>query len=386
MLKRTACIIIMFMTVLLTGCWNNRPITELAVVAGIGIDKAPDGNIEVTVQIISPSKSGGMQPSSGSSQSGSSTVTISSEGATTFDATRNLIPMLSKKAYYSQVKLLVIGEGAAKDGLDKIWDLFERDHETKTIRVIVAKNGTAKSVLEANADVEQIGAVEISDTVDSTAYGKNVRIMAYTVSELLSQPLTGIVTGAIDPNGATALKDMKVEGGAVFKHAKLAGYLDDDETRGYLFAENQIQSTILTIANPKEAGDLVSIEVIGSTGKLTADMEDGKPKLGIEINAYGNIGDEQGSADLTDEDDVMTLENEAEALIANNVKAMTEKSQKLFDCDILNFNDMLYKHNYSDFEKVKNNWDELYRNADISVKVQFSIKRPGIILKPAYNQ
>lgn len=375
------------MTVLLTGCWNNRPITDLAVVAGIGIDKAPDGNIEFTVQIISPSKSGGMLSSSGSSQGSGTTVTVSSEGATTFDAARNLIPMLSKKTYYSQVQLLLIGEGAAKGGLDKIWDFFERDHETsKTISVIVVKNGTAKSVLNANADVDQIGAVEVSDTVDSTAFGKNVRMMAYTVSELLSQPLTGIVTGAIDPNGATALKDMKVEGGAVFKHAKLTGYLDNDETRGYLFAQNQIQSTILTIANPKETGDLVSIEVIGSTGKLTADMKDGKPKLGIEVNAYGNIGDEQGSADLTDEDDVKALESEAEALIAGNIRAMAEKSQKVFDCDILNFNDMLYKHNYSDFEKVKNNWDELYRNADISVKVQFSIRRPGIILRPAYNQ
>ncbi|MDR3644187.1 MAG: Ger(x)C family spore germination protein, partial [Clostridia bacterium] len=315
MLKKTACVILILMTALLAGCWNNRDITELAIVTGLGVDKAADGNIEFTAQIISAAKSGGSQSSSGSAQGSGSTVTVSAEGATVFDAARNLIPKLSQKAFYSHVQLLAVGEAAAKGGLDKIWDFFERDHEmNRAARLIVVKGGTAKSVLEANADIDQIGAVEIADTMGSTAYGKNVDSVAYDLTELLSQPLAGMVSGVIDPCGAVTLKDMKVEGGAVFKHAKLIGYLDDDQTRGYLFAQSLIKSTILTIANPEEAGDLVSLEVISSNGKLTARLEGGKPILGIEIEAMGNIGEEQGSADLTDENDIEILEKEAQTL------------------------------------------------------------------------
>jgi spore germination protein KC len=386
-LKKTACVILALMTVMLTGCWNNRNITDLAIVTGIGIDKASDGNVEFTAQIISPSKSGGSQSGSGSSQSSGTTINVSAEGATVFDAARNLIPSLSQKAYYAHVQLLIIGEDAAKNGLDKIWDFFERDHETnKTMRAIVAKNGTAKSVLEASADVDQIGAVEVANTMDNTAYGKNIGTISYKVTELLSQPLAGIVIGVINPSGATALKSMKVEGGAVFKYDMLEGYLDNDQARGYLFAANQLKSSILTIANPKEAGKLVSIEVINSSGKLTAELVNGKPKLGIEVTAKGNIGEEQGSEDLTDDKNVKTLTSEAETLIKENIKDMADQSQKVFDCDILNFNDILYKHHYSDFEKIKGNWDELYRNADINIKVQFLLDRHGMIKKPAYNQ
>jgi spore germination protein KC len=387
MLKKAACIIVLLMTVTLSGCWNNRNITDLAIIAGIGIDKAADGNIECTTQIVSSTKPGDSQSGSGTTQSNGSTLTISSEGATMFDAVRNQVPKLSLKGYAAHIQLMVIGEDMAKNGLDNIWDFFERDHEVnRTLKVVVVKNGTAKSILEAKADVEQIGAVEVADTLESTAYGKNIGMFGYKVTELLSQPLIGIVIGVIDPCGATALSKMKVEGGAVFKHAKLAGYFDINQTRGYLFSSNQLHSTILTIANPKEAGKLVSIEVISSESKLTADIKGGKPKFDIEVKTKGNIGDEQGSTDLTDDKDIKALTSEAEALISENIRDMIETSQKEFDCDVLNFNDMLYKHNYSDFEKIKNNWDELYMNADISIHVQFTIDRPGIINKPAYNQ
>lgn len=385
MLKKTVCVALIFMTVLLTGCWNNHEIIDFAIVSGEGIDKAPDGNIELTDQLINTTKSGSM--TSGSSQSSGSTVTISSEGVTMFDATRNMIPKLSQKPFYSHVQLMVIGEDAAKEGLGKIWDLWDREQESsEKIKVIVVKNGTAKSVLEAKSDLEEIGAVAVANSLENKEYGKNILMPAYKVSELLSHSLTGIVTGVINPGRATALKDMKVEGGAVFKHGKLAGYLDNEQTRGYLFAADQVQNLILTIDNPKEKGKLVSIEVENSSSKLTAELVGGRPKFDIEITAAGNIGDEQGSADLTDAESLKTLESETAALITDNIISMAEKSQKVFDCDILNFSDFLYKHQYSDFKKIKSNWNELYKNAETSIKVEFSIENSGVILKPAYSK
>lgn len=386
MVRKTACILLAAVTILLTGCWNNREITDLAIVVGMGIDKAPDGNIEMTVQIVSTSKSSGSQIDGSSFQGSDSTVTVDAEGSTLFEATRNLIPSLSHKAYYSQMQLLVIGEDAAKGGLNDIWDFLERDHEiNRLFRVLVVKSDTAKSVLEAKAGVGQIGAAEIANTIDDRDFGGNVNLRAYRMSELLSNPLTGIVTGSIGTNGATDLTAMKIQGGAVFKHGILAGYLDTNQTKGYLFAQNQLQSTILAIANPKETGKLVSLEVIRSTGKLTAAMKNGKPKLGIEIDAFGNVGEEQGGADLSDEKDVNALQSEAEALISGNISDMLRQSQQVFDCDILGFNELLYKYHCSDFEKIQSNWNEVYRSADIGIQVRFQIKRPGIIKKPAYT-
>jgi len=385
--KKAVCAILTLMLLFLGGCQNNRDINSLAVVVAIGLDTVADGNIEFTVQIIGPSKQSSSQLGSGSSGGSSSAINVSAEGATSFEAARNLIPKLSKKAFYAHLQLLVIGEDMAKEGLDKIWDFFERDHEVdRQFRMIVVKGGTAKSVIEATASIDQLGGVEISDTIDNEAFGKSVKSLGFEVSALLSEPMTGIVTGLIDPDGSTKLTNMKIEGGAVFKNARLAGYLNDNETRGYLFASNKIKSTTLTIANPCEQGKLVSIEVIGSSSKLTSALKNGEPDLGIEITAYGNIGDEQGSADLSDLDNVKKLESEAEALISENIRDMLKQSQKTFNIDLLNFNDLLYKHHYKDFEKVKANWSKLYENADIHINVQFTIKRSGMITEPAYNE
>jgi len=387
MKKITVCVLLSLMLMLLSGCWNNRNITDLSIVTAIGLDKAADGNIELTLQMIAPLNQSSSQLVPALSTSSSSALIVSAEGATVFDAVRNVIPKVSKKAYFSQVRLIVISEDIAREGLDNIWGFFERDHEMeKTVRVIVVKNDTAKSILEVSSSASRLSGVEIADTIDNEAFGKNIKIEGFKVSEFLSKPLTGLLIGVIDPNGAEELTEMKVEGGAVFKNAKLAGFLDNDEARGYLFASNQTRSTILTIANPKEPGKLVSIEVIGSKSKLTANLEHGKPKLGIKIKAFGNIGDEQGSSDLTNFDAVKILESESEELIAENIRDMLKKSQQTYDIDLLNFNDMLYKHHYYDFEKIKENWNELYADADISVNVEFTINRTGLITKPAYVQ
>ncbi|MPM56348.1 Spore germination protein B3 [bioreactor metagenome] len=375
----------------LGGCKNNnRDINSLAVVTAIGIDKAADGKIEFTVQIIGPTQKSESQAqmSSGSSGGGGNkAISATSEGSTTFEAVRNIIPKLSKKIYFSHLQVLVIGEDLAKEGLDQFWDFFERDHEvSRQFRVIVAKGGTAKSIIEATPMIEQLSGVEITDTIDNAAYGKNIKIRGYEVSELLSEPLAGLVTGAIDSGGAKILTDMQVEGGAVFKNARLVGYLDDEEARGYLFASNKMKSTILTIANPCERGNLVSIEVIDSSGKLKTDIKNGKLRFTVEIKASGNIVDEQGSADLSSVENVKKLEQESEVLISSNIKALLEKSQKTFGSDILNFSDLFYKHHYKDYQKIVGSWDKLYEDADIDVKVQFTIKRSGMITKPAYEQ
>ncbi len=387
MLRKTVCFFLLMTLTLLTGCWDNRPVSDLSIVSGVGIDKSADDKIELTVQIIDKSGSQESSSVSLSSKSASPTITVSAQGDTIFEAVNNIIPSLGETIYFTHIQLMVIGEDAAKEGLAQIWDYFERDHEMGRIfRVLVVKDGTAKSVLEAKPETEKIGALQIAQASEQTTYGKNVELLSFKVTELLGQPLTGIVTGAIVAGEAKALKDMKVEGGAVFKHGKLIGYLDSNDARGFLFASGKIRNTILTITNPAEEGKLISIEVIRSTCKLTAKLIDGKPMLGIEITAAGNIGEEQGGVDLTDKNEIKVLESEAKAMIEDNIRAMVEKSQKEFESDILSFNDLLYKNDYHAFSKIKDTWEELYRDTDISIKADLSIKMPGVIKKPAFKE
>ena len=385
MIRKTACFVLLIILTLLTGCWDNRPVPDLSIVTGVGIDRSADDKIEITLQIINKSGSHGSSFDSFTSKKPSSTVTVGAKGDTIFEAVNNLKPSLGEMIYFTHVQLMAIGEDAAKEGFEPIWDYFERDHEMgSNFSVLVVKNGTSKSVLEAEPETEMISAVQIAKASEQKTYGENVGIRSFEVTELLGQPLTGIVTGVIDAGEAKSLKDMKVEGGAVFKHGKLVGYLDNNEARGLLFASGKIKNAVLTIANSAEEGKRVSIEVISSACKLKAVLTDGKPKFSIEVTASGNIGEEQGGVDLTDRKKVKALVSETVAVIEDSIRATIKKSQKELDSDILNFNDRLYKHDYHNFVKIKDNWEELYRDADFSITVDFLIEKSGVIKKPAF--
>ena len=39
---------------LLSGCWDQKELNDIALIDGVGIDKAKDGQVEVTVSIASP--------------------------------------------------------------------------------------------------------------------------------------------------------------------------------------------------------------------------------------------------------------------------------------------------------------------------------------------
>lgn len=386
-------IVLLSMVLLLSGCWNNRPITSLAIVVGIGFDKAPDGNILLTAQVVIPSKLSGQGAGSGGSGSGQQSgggaeINVSAKGETSFDAARDLITELNRKAYFAQVQLLVVSEAIAKNGLDEIWDFLERDNEfSRTMRVIIVKDSTAKALLEARPSIDKLNAIEITDTLDSNvAFGKSVEIQSFQLTELLSRPLTGIVLGTIDTKDSDDLTKMDLEGSAVLKHGALIGYFTPNQTRGYLFATNKIKSTILVIPNPEEKNKKISLEVIRSTGKIDARIEKAKPILSINVKAFGNLGDEQGGVDLFNDKDIKKIEDEAAALIADNVNSAVSVSQKDFDSDIFNFNELLYANYYSDFQKESKNWDALYRNAKVHIVAQFHFDRPGLIKKPAYTQ
>jgi len=68
-MKRKGAFLLLLMTmmVLLTSCWSKKELTDLAIVAALGVDKTKDGRYHITLQIINPGNvAGGMQGGGGS--------------------------------------------------------------------------------------------------------------------------------------------------------------------------------------------------------------------------------------------------------------------------------------------------------------------------------
>ncbi len=377
-------ITVLILLLLITGCWNNRDLTDLAVVTGLGIDLSENQKIELTLQVIKPSALRSTQDAGHSEEKAYTNITV--EGRTLFEAIRNVITYFDRRAYFAHVQVIVIGEELAAKGIGDILDLFERDSETRRrAELIIAKDMKAREILDVKSELQAIPSIQLYEGLKtSDDLSKASSINLFELLKELSHGDHSVLIPVIHCVGSEArLEDLKVEGMAVIKKNMLIGYVTPEETRGFMFAKNKLGSTILVLASPVDQEKLISIEVTRSEGKIQADIKEGKPLLRIEIKTQGNIGEQQDEADLTGPESMMVLEQEAESLIREEIEALIKSSQERLRTDIFGFIDKIEKNHPREWKKIHTQWDELYVNLNVEVKVDFHVRTPGLIKQPA---
>lgn len=137
--------IIFFCCVVMTGCWSRRELNELSIAFALGLDYA-DGEHVVTVQIINP---GEISPAQGGEGGGGEArapvATFTTRGATLFEAVRRMTKVVPRKVFLSYVRIVVIGEALAKQGIVDVLDFLLREDEFRTdFYLLVAKDSQAR--------------------------------------------------------------------------------------------------------------------------------------------------------------------------------------------------------------------------------------------------
>ena len=102
---------------------EKTELTKIAVVTAIGIDKNENKEIEVSLQFVNPTcrAYSGAKGSSGSGEE-KHYIVKTSNGETVFEAIRNCSNTIDRKVFYSNVKVIIIGEKLAKEGISQSLD------------------------------------------------------------------------------------------------------------------------------------------------------------------------------------------------------------------------------------------------------------------------
>ena len=176
------------------------------------------------------------------------------------------------------------------------------------------------------------------------------------------------------------LKTVKTEGSAVFKDGKLVGWLDQYQTRGYLFATDKVKSTIVNI--PVADGKM-SIEVSNSSGKLDVEFKNGEPaKLSIQVSLEGSIGEYTGKETLDSPGDIYKLEKILSQEVKKEIVMALNKAQKDYSSDIFGFGTVVHKYHPHYWEKVMDEWNDVFSRLPAEIKVDAKIRRAGLIKSP----
>jgi spore germination protein KC len=385
--KSTSLIIIMTFSLLLTGCWDNRDVTEINLVTAIGVDKTPDERVEIIFEIPRPSLTRTGQGGGGGGSSQEKAVTIvSSEGDTTFIAGRSMAEKLAKGIFSSKMELLLIGEELARGGLKEVLDLMERDPEASmTAQVLLVKGVPVKQVMEAESKQEKIPSLHLvkSITVNQDSYGssKEARVIDVLREVALpgKDPLIPVVE-ILEAEDELKVKNMLVSGSAVFRGDKLAGYLTATETRGWLLTENKVKASVYSLPSPNNEEENISFEMYSQTGQKKVEFLDGEPKLLIKIKVAGNIGESQEPADLTQRQMLEKLQAGIEEIIRKEVVSALNTAQE-YQSDVFGFGDIIHRKHPQEWRKLQDKWPEIFSKAPTEITVDVKLKKSGYTRK-----
>jgi spore germination protein KC len=382
--KRTDAAILIFLLIfplLLTGCWNNRDLTEINFVAGFGLDRTEDGKVLLAVQVVEP---GAIQPSSsGSGKGGGEQLKpvffASYEGETVFEAIRGILSTVDKRLFLSTAQVFIIGEKLSQDGMEEVLDFFQRDHEINYLMIVlVAKGATPGEILKMETEIESIPAMYIKEAVENTTSRGTVK--KTMLIDLIKDIDCSGREPAIGQISMAGEKRIRTEGLAVFKDGRLAGWLDPYETRGYMFAMDKVTSAIVNV--PADNGK-IAMEIFRSKGEVGVAFENGEPSnLTIKVKLEANVGGYEGKGRLDSPENLYILEKKLGEEVKKEITMALGKTQEEYSSDIFGFGAYVHKYHPRYWKSAEKDWNKIFSKLPADIRVDAKIRRTGIIRNP----
>lgn len=379
--KITIAAFLFMLPLFLTGCWNNRDLTEINIVSAFGIDRTEDGKVLLTAQVVEPAaiqstssgkgKGGGTQPKP--------VFVESYEGETVFEAIRGMLSIVDKRLFLSTAQILILGERLSENNINEVLDYFQRDHEVEyKMDVLVAKGITPKEILEMETDMDSIPAVYIKGTIENTvSRGTVKRTMLIDLVKDMGSSGRQLAIGKVTKAGE---KEVRTEGTAVFRDGKLAGWLEPSETRGYLFATGKVKSAIVNI--PVDNGK-IAMEIIRSKGKVNVEFENGEPALlTVKVGLEANVGEYEAKGKLDSPDSLHKLEELLGEEVKKEIRTALDRTQKDSSSDIFGFGTQVHKYHPQYWKEAKGQWNYTFSKLPVDIKVDAKIRRTGVIKGP----
>lgn len=368
--------IILFNAILASGCWNYREVDKLAIVAGVAVDKEKNGLFKVTAEIVNIS---------GENDKKTSSVLISMEGKTMFDAVRNGISLSGKRLYWSHEKVLILSKEVANEGVTKVLDWFNRDSETRAdIHILISEKGSAKEILSSQQNTGEIKSFVLDDMI------KNQKSLSKApIIDILQfdNDLKAEGQSAIAPSVTLKQSDDKaipqILGTAIFKFDKLLGFLNGEETKNLMFIRNMVKAGVLTEGTQEnDKTKPVSLEIFNSKTQVKP-VTKGKD-INIKLNVDATVAiDEIGSTEnLIDDEGRSRLEERAEKTLKSQIEFLIKKIQLEYDTDIFGFGAKLRENKSRLWREIRGNWEEKFKYLEVDVTTNVHIRNSAILSKP----
>lgn len=337
--------------ILLSGCWDRNEPEDLAVVIGGGIDYNPETKMyKIIFQIVSPLT---MQNNYGSDKP--NFWTVSAWGHTLYDAISNLDKKISRKITFSHAHIYVISARMAKTaGIIPIINAISRSRESRLLLIPIICENDPHKILTTNMPLESSNALGLENQIHLTnqEIATSTELNARVFINLLARQgqeayAVGIKYIGDDSNqesesGPDIKPPIKITGIYAFRRDKLAGFLNDRETRGCNWIQGKVNEATLLLKYPDKNEVLVNIITNQEKAKIIPLIKNGKPAIKIKVKASGRIINITGENSIKESSKITSsLKKRMAEIIRNDIKLAIQRCQTL-KSDILGFGNTFY--------------------------------------------
>ncbi len=284
MKRKIACAAVLVCIVsALTGCMGDAPLHKRLIVQNTGVDKT-GGEYRLSLNAYIAGDAGEEEGSL------ASTTFFSRNGQTIVDAIANLGLVTGRIPFFSHNEVLVIGEDTAREGISGPMGFFMEYFECRAgVDVFIAR-GTAEDIIACKSKDETAAAKNFQELSQiGKISGKVIHKTVLDVGASISNPSMDLCLPCVSIESYQEDGEEKqriVSGGtAVFRNDRLAGYLDETETKGYLLLTNDLQH--LSINAAVEGYGTITVDFRKVKTQVEIRIKDGQPVLQVIVEAEG---------------------------------------------------------------------------------------------------
>jgi spore germination protein KC len=398
-MKKIKLLITLSIIFLITGCWNYRELNDLAIVSAIGIDEE-NGIYNVSVQIMNPNQQGSSGSSGSSSTENTPIEVYEGQGKSILEAINNIFLKQPNDLFLGHTDIVFISDHLARKGIENFIDFLLRDRESRKIfPMVIIKNAKASDIIKLITPIEIISSKYISSTLEATKKDNGIisnrlfdevlmclfvegREATISAIELIGSPEEGEKVD--NPSTSIPSTYFQISGSGVFIKDKLVGYFNQKESLGYTYIRNKAESTVISVPCDDE-GNYTGIILEKASTKLKTTIKDDKPIGEVMLDTKAVVAEFNCKVDLLKADNIKKIEEATNKELKKILISTMDKAQKEFKSDVLGFGEFLYKNNYKEWKKYKENWNEVFSTMEYKIKVSTEIRNVGSTIDSLKN-
>ncbi|MBR8661693.1 Ger(x)C family spore germination protein [Brevibacillus sp. NL20B1] len=386
--------VILFIGVLLAGCWDYRELEKRAIIVGIGVDELPPATskgkkmrmYQVLVQVVEPAGAGGNMGAGGSTQATSRkaytniviTTPSFSEGIERIVSLSDRIPNMA------HLQLIGVGETLAKNGINELYDFLTRLPQMRRHTEIIVLDGPVSRFFTTPSISQPSPALHMAEMAANV---QRTLVMPESNLGVVSKSVRGhipfiLVTASLDEN-----KNINMKQAAVFDRQKMVGTLSTDQMQDLSLLQNEIERGLLSF--PCSGGKKTGLQVLAGRSRIEPAMRNGRPHVTFKLSLQTELIEYQClGASFDKQEQIRKAERLYGAELKKRLITTANKLKDKYKVDVFRLTTRL--KNYPDLYKAIRNDPKTFMEqmvVDVNVKLRIrtigsSLETPSLKVNP----